>query len=110
MFRKLSWGNVFMYISQEFCGVGTNVEICQLIINALKGFYTFVHESNARLSCTNNNWQKCYVFLIIVYFYCSMELEKRTEQVQPGRERSGRERVGVEAGGRNDPNNICTCE
>jgi hypothetical protein len=46
---------------------------------------------------------------IIVYFYSSMELEKSTEQVLPGRE-GRRERVGAGAGERNDPNNACTCE
>jgi hypothetical protein len=39
-----------------------------------------------------------------------MELEKSADQVLPGRERGGEERVGVEAGGRNDPNNVCTHE
>jgi hypothetical protein len=42
------------------------------------------------------------------YVFSSMELEKSSEQVLPGRE--GRERVGAGAGGRNDPNNVCTCE
>jgi hypothetical protein len=37
-------------------------------------------------SCPYLNWQKCYVFLIIAYFYSSTELEKSTEQVLPGRE------------------------
>jgi hypothetical protein len=32
------------------------------------------------------NWQKCYVFLIIVYVYISTKLEKRVEQVLPGSE------------------------
>jgi hypothetical protein len=39
-----------------------------------------------------------------------MELEKSTEQVLPEREGRGREEVGAEAGGRNDPNNVGTCE
>jgi hypothetical protein len=50
------------------------------------------------------------VFPIIAYFYSSPELEKRTEQVLPGREWGGKERVGMWAGGRNEPNNVCTCE
>jgi hypothetical protein len=33
--------------------------------------------------------------LIIAYFYSSMELEKSAEQVLPGREEGGGERVGV---------------
>jgi hypothetical protein len=32
------------------------------------------------------NQQKRLVFLIIAYFYSSMELEKSTDQVLPGRE------------------------
>jgi hypothetical protein len=39
-----------------------------------------------------------------------MELEKSSEQVLPGREVRGGENVGMGAGGRNDPNNVCTCE
>jgi hypothetical protein len=39
-----------------------------------------------------------------------MELEKSTEQVLPGREKGGKERVEAGTGGRNDPNNVCTCE
>jgi hypothetical protein len=38
-----------------------------------------------------------------------MELEKSSEQVMPGREGVG-ERVETGEGGRNDPNNVCTCE
>jgi hypothetical protein len=34
-----------------------------------------------------------------------MELEKSAEQVLPGREGGG-----VEGKGKNDPNNVCTCE
>jgi hypothetical protein len=37
------------------------------------------------------NKQKCYAFLIIAYFYSSMELEKNVEQVLPGREGDGGE-------------------
>jgi hypothetical protein len=51
-----------------------------------------------------------YVFLIIAYFYSSTELEKSIEQVLPEREGGRRERVGAGAGGRNDPNYVCTCE
>jgi hypothetical protein len=43
-------------------------------------------------SCPYLNYQKSYVFLIIVYFYSSTELEKSAEQVLPGRE--GREERG----------------
>jgi hypothetical protein len=39
-----------------------------------------------------------------------MELERSVEQVLLGNEGGGRERVGVRAGRRNDPNNVCTCE
>jgi hypothetical protein len=39
-----------------------------------------------------------------------MELEKSTEQVLPGREGEEGKKVGVGEGGRNDPNNVCTCE
>jgi hypothetical protein len=45
---------------------------------------------------------KCFVFLIIAYFYSSTELEKSTEQVLPGSER------GKGTRSRNDPNNVCT--
>jgi hypothetical protein len=55
------------------------------------------------------NYQKCHVFLTIAYFYSSTELEKRAEQVLTGREGWGN-RVGTGAGGRNVPNNVCTCE
>jgi hypothetical protein len=37
-----------------------------------------------------------------------MELEKSAEQVLPGSEGGREEKVGVGAGGRNDPNNVCT--
>jgi hypothetical protein len=53
-------------------------------------------------SCPYINWQKCYIFLIIAYFYSSMKLEKSTEQVLPGREGRGGKRVEAGAGGRND--------
>jgi hypothetical protein len=43
----------------------------------------------------------------IAYFYSSTELEKSAEQVLTGSEG---ERVEVVAGGRNDPDNVCTCE
>jgi hypothetical protein len=61
-------------------------------------------------SCPHLNYQKFYVFLIIVYFYSSMNLEKSAEQILPGREWGGGEKVGVGARGRNDPNNLCICE
>jgi hypothetical protein len=42
------------------------------------------------------------------YVFSSTKLETRAEPVLPGSERE----VGVvgEAEGRNDPNNVCTCE
>jgi hypothetical protein len=47
------------------------------------------------------NYQKCFVFLIIVYTLSSTKLEIRAEQFQPRSE-------GV--GGRNGPNIVCTDE
>jgi hypothetical protein len=61
-------------------------------------------------SCPYLNYQKCYVFLIIAYFYSSMELEKSAEQVLPGREGAVGKSVRMGAGRKNDPNNVCTCE
>jgi hypothetical protein len=49
--------------------------------------------------------QKRFVFLIIAYVFSSTKLEIRAEQVLPG---SRGKREG--AGGRNGPNNVCTCE
>jgi hypothetical protein len=46
-------------------------------------------------SCSYLNYQECYVFLIIAYFYSSTELEKSAEQVLPGREGEGEEMVEV---------------
>jgi hypothetical protein len=40
----------------------------------------------------------------------STKLEIRAEQVLPGCEEGRGERVRRRAGGRNGPNNICTCE
>jgi hypothetical protein len=42
------------------------------------------------------NWEKCFVFLIIAYVCSSTKLDKRAEQVLPGRERLEveRERAG----------------
>jgi hypothetical protein len=54
-------------------------------------------------SCFYLNSKKCYVFLIIAYFYSSMELEKH-------RTGSARKGGGKRAGGRSDPNNVCTSE
>jgi hypothetical protein len=59
-----------------------------------------------------NKTKKLCVFLIIAYVFSSTKLEKRAEQVLPGRERDGgrgREQGGG-AGERNGPNNICTYE
>jgi hypothetical protein len=44
------------------------------------------------------------------YVFSSTKLEIRAEQVLPGSERDWGKRVGSGDGGRNDPNNICTCE
>jgi hypothetical protein len=38
------------------------------------------------------------------------KVEKRAEQVLSGSEGSGGEREGMGDRGRNDPNNVCTCE
>jgi hypothetical protein len=48
--------------------------------------------------------------LIIAYFYSSTELNRSAEQVLPEREGGGEKGWGVEAGGRNAPNNVYTCE
>jgi hypothetical protein len=47
-------------------------------------------------------------FLLLFYVFSSTKLEKMAEQVLPGSEevRGGWEK----AGGRNDPNNVCTYE
>jgi hypothetical protein len=51
------------------------------------------------------------VFLIIACVFSAIKLEKRAEQVLPGREvRWGREEGDGGTGGRNGPNNVCTCE
>jgi hypothetical protein len=39
-----------------------------------------------------------------------MKLEKSAKWVLPGSERVGRKGGEEEAGRRNDPNNVCTCE
>jgi hypothetical protein len=75
------------------------------------GCNTFAHESNARnlsvqLSLTQLAKTLCLHYY--AYAFSSTKLEIRTEQVLPGSERGGK-RWG-EAGGRNDPNNVCTCE
>jgi hypothetical protein len=43
--------------------------------------------------------QKCYVFLIMAYFYSSTELKKSTEQVLTAREGEWRRRWGHEKEG-----------
>jgi hypothetical protein len=52
--------------------------------------------------------------MLCLSYYCLFALfnrtEKSTEQVLPEKEWVGREKVGVRAAGRNDPNNVCTCE
>jgi hypothetical protein len=42
------------------------------------------------------NYQKCFVFLIIVYVFSSTKLEIRVEQVLPGSKVGWEERVGIE--------------
>jgi hypothetical protein len=45
------------------------------------------------------------------YVFASTKLVIRAEQDLPGSEgRRGGEGGGMGAGGRNDPNNVCTCE
>jgi hypothetical protein len=50
------------------------------------------------------------MFLIIAYIFSSTKLEKRAEQVLPGREGSGEEGRGQDTWGRNGPNNVHPCE
>jgi hypothetical protein len=76
------------------------------------GCNTFVHESNARnlsvqLSLTQLAETLCLPYY--AYVFSSTKLEIRAEQVLPGSKGEGGKRV-EEAGGRNDPNNVCTCE
>jgi hypothetical protein len=47
---------------------------------------------------------------IIAYTLSSTKLEIRAKLFLPGIEGVGRLREGVEAGGRNDPNIVCTYE
>jgi hypothetical protein len=51
-------------------------------------------------SCPHLNQQKCYVFLIIAYFYSSTELEKSAEQVLLGSEEGSGKEGGSGEGGR----------
>jgi hypothetical protein len=44
------------------------------------------------------------------YVFSSTKLEIRAEQVLPGSEGERGQRMGEGAGGRNNPNNVCTCE
>jgi hypothetical protein len=44
------------------------------------------------------------------YAFSSTKLEIRAEQILSGSEGVGGKECGREAGGRNDPNNIHTCE
>jgi hypothetical protein len=48
-------------------------------------------------------YQKCFVFLIIAYVFSSIKLEKRAEQVLPGREGGGRKRKGTKGRGEKCP-------
>jgi hypothetical protein len=44
------------------------------------------------------------------YVFSSTKLEIRAEQFLPGSEEGRGKRWGWGAGGRNDPNKVCTCE
>jgi hypothetical protein len=44
------------------------------------------------------------------WLFSSTKLVVKVEQVLPGTEGERRERVGEGSRGRNDPNNVCTCE
>jgi hypothetical protein len=74
---------------------------------------TFVHESNVRnlslyLSLTQPAKMLCLPYY--AYVFSSTKLEISAEQVLPGTEgRRGREGGGG-TWGRNNPNNVCTCE
>jgi hypothetical protein len=46
----------------------------------------------------------------ITYVFSSTKFEKTAEQILPGSKGGGEEREEPGAGGRNGPNNICTCE
>jgi hypothetical protein len=45
-----------------------------------------------------SNYQNLYVLLIIAYVFCSTKLEKRAEQVLPGRKGGGAKWEGVGKG------------
>jgi hypothetical protein len=69
------------------------------------GCNTFVHGSNARnlsVSLSLSQLAKTLCLSYYVYVFSSTKLEIRAEQVLPGSEGG--------MGGRNDPNNVCTCE
>jgi hypothetical protein len=44
------------------------------------------------------------------FVFSSKKLGTRAEKFLSGSERGWREREGMGAGGRNDPNSVCTCE
>jgi hypothetical protein len=44
------------------------------------------------------------------YVFSSTKLEVRAEQILPGSEVGMGERMGEEGRGRNNANNVCTCE
>jgi hypothetical protein len=76
-------------------------------------YNTFVHGSNAKnisvwLSLTNKNALLCLSYY--AYVFSSTKLERRAEQVLPGSRGVGGKREEHRAGGRNDPNNVCTFE
>jgi hypothetical protein len=80
------------------------------------GCNTFVHESNARnlsiqLSLTQLAKMLCLPYY--AYVFSSTKLEIRAEQVLPGSQWGGDEgerEWGKGVGGRNNPNNVRTCE
>jgi hypothetical protein len=77
------------------------------------GSNTFVHESNARnfsvyLSLTE--LAKTFCLPYYAYMFSSTRLDIRAEHVLPGSEEGMGESVGLGGGGRNDPNNVHTCE
>jgi hypothetical protein len=51
-----------------------------------------------------------FIFLIIAYVFSSAKLEIRAKQVLPGSEGGGGRGKWWGAGGRDGPNNVCTCE
>jgi hypothetical protein len=77
----------------------------------LKGSYT--ERFLTLLSCTNVLQPKLihlYLIFTHAYVFSSTKLEIRAEQVLPEARGVWGRGWGWGAGGRNDPNNVCTCE